>query len=247
MLSFAYLGNSFIYFNDLPQCLADINPSIESTSHCLKGGGSLTSLASQGSSDSLSTNTPYPTVNELFAPPNKYDYVVINDFSQGPARPETRSRTLDILKSDYIPLFQESGCTPVLISTWAYRAHTKGSDDLGDVPTMTQSLTEGYLVYRAALDEALPKPSIIAPVGLAFQLVWSENKELWLSMFMDDDFHPSPIGTQLIARVIHAVVFRRKSETGKGEVNDDYFCDVAERAVKQQAEAAAACKDASKL
>lgn len=57
--------------------------------------------------------------------------------------------------------------------------------DLDDVPTFTALTYEGYKQYADLLRTYLPKSQEprIAPVGLAFLLVWEENYSFWERMF----------------------------------------------------------------
>ena len=85
-MNIAYLGNSFIYYNDLPTTLAALTPPT-TVSLVLRGGASLTTLYHSGANHPLTTNTHtlFSTVANAFDG-NTYDYTIMNDFSQGPAR-----------------------------------------------------------------------------------------------------------------------------------------------------------------
>ena len=96
-----------------------------------------------------------PDVASLLS--RSWHYVVMNDYTQAPAREESRRASVEVLKTQIAPLLEQCGGTPVLLETWAYRAHTKGSDDLGDHAEFTSRLQEGYREYAAALAEVLPE------------------------------------------------------------------------------------------
>ena len=98
---------------------------------------------------------------------------------------------------------------PVLLQTWAYREHTKGSDDLGDNEEFTRRLSEGYAAYADALARAPAARARVAPAGAAFRSVHLERPELWRRLFHTDGFHPSPHGSYLVACVVHCEVARR--------------------------------------
>ena len=232
-ITLGYLGNSFIYYNDLPTTLRSLRGGAVKTSHlCLRGGCSLTSLADEGARHPLVSNTLHETVADMFADGRQFTFVIMNDFSQGPARLDSRAETVASLNAIYSPLLRQSGASPVIMATWSYRKHEKNSDDLGTVPEFTQRLFEGACEYKAALDASGVKAAIVAPCGHAFQTVWEERRELWEALFVEDNYHPSPKGTALIARVIYCAVW------GTGGSVDDfvfdeetrYFWDVAERA-----------------
>eukprot|EP00592_Proboscia_alata_P000641 CAMPEP_0194373962 /NCGR_PEP_ID=MMETSP0174-20130528/22328_1 /TAXON_ID=216777 /ORGANISM="Proboscia alata, Strain PI-D3" /LENGTH=383 /DNA_ID=CAMNT_0039153251 /DNA_START=231 /DNA_END=1382 /DNA_ORIENTATION=- len=162
---------------------------------------------------------------------SSWDYVIMNDYTQAPARIENRSATIQTLIKDYIPLlsikqnnsnsFNDKTITPILLMTWAYRKPCKDSDDLGSVTEFMEKLWEGYKAYAKALDEVLltdlssstketaPRKTRIAPVGLAFYRIHQQNPTLWEKLFHTDDFHPSPHGTLLQCFVLYWTVFQK--------------------------------------
>ena len=71
-----------------------------------------------------------PTVLEMLSS-KKYDFLVMNDYTQAPARIERRQKTIASLQSDYLSLIQKCGATPVFIITPAYRKPVNNSTDLG--------------------------------------------------------------------------------------------------------------------
>ena len=58
----------------------------------------------------------------------------------------TLALTLTLTRTSTLTLtltLTRCGGTPILLETWAYRAPTKGSDDLGDHAEFTSRLQEG--------------------------------------------------------------------------------------------------------
>jgi len=49
----------------------------------------------------------------------------------------------------------------------------------------------------------------VASVNEAYARVRAERPGLWRDLFVDDDFHPSPVGSYLAACVLHAALFKR--------------------------------------
>lgn len=96
---------------------------------------------------------------------------------------------------------------------------------LGSVPEFTSLTYEGYKQYAALLEEKLPasqKPRI-APVGLAFLIVWEEKYELWERLFHVDKVHCSPLGTFLQACVLHHTLFGKMpkhAEVVRGDMSN---------------------------
>jgi hypothetical protein len=116
---------------------------------------------------------------------------------------------LEVLEEEYLPWFLEIGATPVFIFTYGYWTPYRDMTGLGTVAEFTSLTYEGYKQYAALLEANLPasqKPRI-APVGLAFLIVWEEDYSLWERLFHIDMIHPSPSGTFLQACVLHHTLF----------------------------------------
>jgi hypothetical protein len=149
-----------------------------------------------------------PTVQALLNLTAAWDYVVINDYTQGPAREEKRTASKQVLKDEYGPALVVSGGIPVFLQTAAYREPVKDSEDLGTVHEFTQLLSAGYQEYADLMEDILPanqKP-LIAPVGDAYLYLYEYNREIWQKLFYVDDFHPSPLGTWLQACILYSTI-----------------------------------------
>ena len=175
------LGNSFIYYHDLPKLLAAVmGEEVESIT---KGGSYLYERIDEQ--------------NELYAPTmkalkeEKWDYVVLQDNSKGPFL--AKSAFMNAAKA-LCDIIKANGATPVMYATWAYR---EGSEKLASVdrsyPQMDKELYEAY--HEAA--EA--NGAIVADVGKAF----SELRNL-VNLYEPDDFHPSEVGSIIAAYTIAA-------------------------------------------
>ena len=77
-----------------------------------------------------------------------WDYVIMNDYTQQPARITKRLETISISKEKYAPLFYNKNnnklITPILLMTHAYRKPVKKSNDLFPISNFTKLLCEGY-------------------------------------------------------------------------------------------------------
>ncbi|KAL3806889.1 hypothetical protein ACHAXA_009584 [Cyclostephanos tholiformis] len=145
----------------------------------------------------------------------RWNYVVMNDHSQGPARFVGRMAAVEVLREKYLPLILRNRATPIIIETFAYRYH--GIDDSSDLGSTTREfqmrVSDGVKSYVEALrsDWGNAPGSIvprIAPVGTAFLRVHDEDHELWEGLFDPyDNFHPSPSGTFLQGCVLHWTMF----------------------------------------
>lgn len=205
----AFLGNSIIYFNDVPRLIEAISGGAIEQDSCLRGGVSFGQLMERGNGmrKKFPGDAGAPSVAALLS--SSWDFVVMNDFTQAPAREATRQEGIEVLRTQLAPLIARSGATPVLLQTWAYREVVKGSGDLGDTSEFTRRLAEGYRAYAAELAAALPAAQLprIAPVGAAFAAVHAARPELWRALFHTDGFHPSPLGSFLEACTIHTTIF----------------------------------------
>lgn len=140
-----------------------------------------------------------------------WDFVVLNDYTQGPAREASRRQTERALREHYAPCLLKnsssnndvSTTTVILIQTPAYRVPgIKDSADLGGFAAMTDRLAHGLRSYQAALRSAGIVHCRVAPVGEAYRYLHDTNRPLWHKLYHRDDFHPSPHGTWLQACVL---------------------------------------------
>jgi hypothetical protein len=212
-----FLGNSIQYFNDSPRLLEQMLQSRFEYVHqdsCLRGGATLTSLWRNGNGMQNKFTSLDPdsdvgaaSVQDMLQS-QKWDFVILNDYTQGPARKNSRHESAASLEELYFPLLANCTATPIFLQTAAYRKPTKGSDDLGTVEEFTQSLQEGYHTYAEVLSKLLPESQkpVVAPVGQAFLEVYNKDQNLWRKLFYVDDHHPSPHGTWLQVCVLYCVL-----------------------------------------
>ena len=179
-----FLGNSFTYFYDLPDMVAEILHAEVKSNLC--GGAYLHQHIDP--SDDLCVVTRKLLTEE------KWDYVILQDQSQGPiTHPEEFSRAVAALSE----MIRAAGGTPVLYETWAYE---EGSDTLASTEMaffeMQQKLSAGY---RRAADA---NHTLLAPVGHVFA---ASRKTVQL-YDAGDHYHPSQAGSRLAAETIAAVI-----------------------------------------
>eukprot|EP00934_Nitzschia_sp_Nitz4_P006656 Nitzschia sp. Nitz4//scaffold76_size158648//8356//9309//NITZ4_002527-RA/size158648-processed-gene-0.225-mRNA-1//1//CDS//3329557788//6646//frame0 len=221
-ISIVHMGNSIQYYNDNPRLLEHMlkthYKSVTQDS-CLRGGANFTSLWEEGngmedkfnSTAALLPDGSYdigsPTVEALLSK-GHIDFAVMNDYTQNPAREETRNNSIEALKEYYIPLFEKIGSpTVVFLMTFAYREPEKGSETLGTYDEFVAKLYEGYKEYQKHVPD-----SKVAPVGLAFQRArqkYPPNDQgnfSWEDLYAIDNVHPSPKGSLLEAYVLYATI-----------------------------------------
>lgn len=158
-------------------------------------------------------------LNQLYetnGPPAHYDFVVMNDQTRYPAEYSKRMTSLLALTSSYAAIFLESDARPVFLATHGYKSKKINTTMVGDVPEFTSRVHYGYQQYAQALGHYLPadQTPLIAPVGLAFLVIWEEARGQWEKLFFTDGFHPSPHGTYLIGCVVYATLYNRMPPTG---------------------------------
>ena len=189
----AFLGNSILYYNDCPRFLENLSKGAISQDSCLRGGTNLHELWKLGNGmrkhgwatenakiDNADGDAAYydvgaPNVKTLLDATKKWDYVVFNDHTQGPARPEKKQVTQDVLVEKYLPLLLDCLATPIIIETAAYRYEgIVNSQDLGSTHEFQKRVREGIEDYIQVLGEKMESKSIkpkIAPVGTAYLYV----------------------------------------------------------------------------
>lgn len=177
------LGNSFTYFNDLPDLLAALT-GWEVASHT-RGGAYLSEHLDPDAE--LGCKTLPALQNE------RWDYVVLQEQSRGPY--ERREEFLSSVRA-LCPLIRAAGAVPVLYATWAYRDHSERLAGTGI--TYTQMLDALYSGYHAAAKE---NGALVADVGMAFAAVKDK-----LDLYVSDDYHPSQTGSLLAAMTIEKCI-----------------------------------------
>jgi hypothetical protein len=144
-----------------------------------------------------------------------WDYILINDNTRNPARFSSRARSISFLVQFWVPLLQKTGATPVFLWTHAYTALPTSSLDmtgLDDVANFTSLTYAGYKSYVEVLAPHLQpdQQARIAPSGLAFLVVYEEDREMWHSLFHNaDHLHASPSGTFLQGLCVYHTLFGR--------------------------------------
>jgi len=227
----ACLGNSIQYYNDCPRLLERMFSAAHfedaKQDSCLRGGASIISLWEKGNGmqDKFATpNAQLPTASENnqqsydIGAPNVqtllgnglYDFAIINDHTQSPARRESRNKTHRTLEDNYAPLLSQSNIVPIFVQTAAYRvSDIRGTADLGSFDEYQTLLEKGYDMYKQQMDgyfkkcgNAKQNQAHIAPVGLAYKHLYHSDRQMWKRLYHTDDFHPSPHGTLLQAFVL---------------------------------------------
>jgi hypothetical protein len=188
-----FVGNSYTYFNNLPQLVtalaASANPSqVIETEMVTVGGATLKSLWAGGKPQAALAS-------------GKWDYVVLQEQStlglpklvdnipqiNDPKNFHEAVRMID-------PEIKKTGAKPLLYMTWARK----------DSPDKQQLLTDAYQSIAKELGDK------VAPVGLAWQAALKARPTL--ELHVADKSHPNPAGSYLAACVFYATLFGKSPE-----------------------------------
>ena len=204
----AWVGNSFIYFNDLPTMLAALLSvaGLTGTSHdqVAPGGQRFAGHAADERVAALLGSEP------------PWDVVVLQDNSGVPGGFDSSQleESKVALVSTLLPMVPPTARL-ILYGTWG---HLRGSvyeeqrEAYPDFLTMQHKTTAGCEGYCAASERHIE----LAPVGDAFKIIYDEEVaagndptdpgSLFARLYVPDGFHPSRLGSFLAARVFAHVL-----------------------------------------
>jgi hypothetical protein len=191
-LRILFIGNSYTYFNNLPEMLA----KLAEAGHQKKIVYQMEAPGGVRLKDHWNrTETRKALADE------KWDYVVLQDQSTlgtnyyFEGKPQIPSDELfHAYALDFAKAIRDTGGIPVFYLTWARKT----------VPDDQAALTAAYM--RATRETK----SIVAPVGIAWAEVEKQNPSI--ELFYKDGSHPSPTGSYLAACVFYATIFGRSPE-----------------------------------
>ena len=185
------LGNSFTFFCDMPNMLAEILGA--EVVHHTRGGAHL--------AEQLNPETEMGARTQTALRHEKWDYVVLQEYSTGPiVSPE---RFYDSVRKLCLQI-RRNGATPLLYATWAFKKNGKKLAESGlDYEDMFREL---YETYHQAADE---NDALIADVGRAFFEYGGEGE-----LYASDDYHPSPLGSGLAAETIATQILTAEGMKG---------------------------------
>jgi hypothetical protein len=183
-----FIGNSYTYFNNLPQMLekmaAAIGPRSLETQMVVEGGATLQDTWEKGGA-----------LKALHS--HDWDYVVLQDQSDlgNVYIVNGESKTVD--PADfwrYARLFdaeiRKQKAKTIFYSTWAKE---------NAEPREQQALDHAYMSIARELKEA------IAPVGVVWQRLRMQKPQ-W-RLYIEDHSHPTPLGTYIAAVALYTTMF----------------------------------------
>ena len=177
------LGNSFIFVNNLPAALARLTGA--EVVHHTRGGARL--------AEHLNPGTKMGSLTQAALQNEKWDYVVLQEMSNGPITAKKSFLKNVGLLCEQI---RENGAMPVLYATWAYQRNGKQLESFGmDYDEMYQKL---YEAYHLVADR---NHTLIADVGKKFYELSDK-----VNLYADDGCHPNEKGSQIAAEIIAEVL-----------------------------------------
>lgn len=182
------LGNSFTFYHDMPQLLAELTGA-EVVPHT-RGGARL--------SEQLNPETGLGARTLAALADESWDYVVLQEMSNGPL---TTPKSFFSSVEQLCARIRENGAVPVLYATWAYQ---KGGAELTskgwDYDEMAHGLAEAY--RRAAQENH----ALLAEVGKQFY-----ERSATENLYEADGSHPNEQGSRIAAETIAEVILSRQS------------------------------------
>jgi hypothetical protein len=193
-----FIGNSYIYTNNMPQLLQQLATSMKDTLEYDQNtpGGYTLELHS----------TDATTINKIYA--QNWDVVLVQEQSQRPAFDPSQvqtdtypyARKIDSMIND------NYACSETLfMMTWGYK-----NGDAGNCPFYPPICTYGGMQNRlreSYLEMADNNNANTAPVGAAWKMV--RDSFPTIDLYSPDNSHPSLHGSYLEACVLYASMFHK--------------------------------------
>ena len=182
-----FLGNSFTFFNDLPQIFVSLAES---------GGRDVEARMSARGGWTLADHASSPMTLDMLEE-RAWDYVVLQEQSLIPAAADQRQSRMLPAARQLEPGIRAAGAEPLLFLTWARRDGLP-SAGFGDFGQMQAAIELGYLTVAEELQAA------VAPVGAAWQQ--AAGREPSIELWQVDGLHPTKAGSYLAACVFYAAI-----------------------------------------
>jgi hypothetical protein len=188
-----FIGNSYTFYNDLPQTFARLAQAGEQRVETgMAAGGGWTVADHVNSAETLEKITS-----------SKWDYVILQEQSQVPANAEMRAARMTPAARTLVSKIRAAGAQPVFFVPWAHRGGWREMG-LSGYESMQLQVNQGYVEVGQELDAWL------VPVGFAWLKLWKQNPQLGL--WQEDGSHPNEKGTYLAACVFYAALYRQSPE-----------------------------------
>jgi uncharacterized protein YcfL len=138
-----------------------------------------------------------------------WNFVVLNEQTKRMAVSNARSASVTTLENYYAPMLKNISAIPIIVQPHAYWSDSSNMTGLSDVATFTSLIYQGTEEYAVALKDQLPSSQTprVAPVGLAFLVIYEENHDLWEQLFGSDGIHASLFGSYVIGLCLYATMY----------------------------------------
>lgn len=208
-LRVAWIGNSFTYFNDLPEMCGSLLAEV---------GIKMDSERITPGWQTLVRHAADTDLRAMLSDRGPWDFVVIQENSAipGGADPAAYETSRQVMRSFFK---HAAGDAKLLVyETWGHlhgSFYAKLRKSYPDYETMQQLTSAGC---RGYLKELGPRAQLV-PVGSAFHDVFvrggrTVSRGLFPRLYAPDHFHPSRLGTYLAACVFYSAFTGGKSPTG---------------------------------
>jgi PKD repeat protein len=193
-----FLGNSYTYYNNLPQLVADIGLS--------KGDSIIVDSNAPGGYTFQGHSTNTSSLAKINA--GNYDYVVLQEQSQLPSFSPGQVAN-DVFPYAYLLdslIHSANACAKtVFYMTWG-RKYGDASNCANYTPVCTY---EGMQMRLRAsyIQMAVDNEAIVAPAGMAWRSSWYSDSTI--NLWSSDNSHPSLAGSYLTACTMYATIFRK--------------------------------------
>ena len=212
MLNILFLGNSLMYYNDMPELFAQIaqaNGKKVNVKSVTKGSATI--------SDFTDERTEVGGQAIPLLKNQKWDLVVIEP-SRRISPFESTVKETELASAKKIrELAKAAGGDVLLYSVWGNNTGNVDEYKANNPTSMTK--VAGHLMGRKSHTKFLHEVNIefasalgvkVAPAGYAFENCIAKYPDL--NLYHSDERHPSPIGSYLAAAVIYATVFEENVE-----------------------------------
>jgi hypothetical protein len=184
-----FIGNSYTYFNNLPELLSQLaasaTPSKTLTAQMVsRGGATLQRHWEEGAA-----------LNVLRQ--SKWDYVILQEQS---TLPITDPATMHKYARMFDAEIKKTGAKTIFYLTWARQNQLENQAKLNDA-------------YFAIAKELQAQ---VAPVGIAWAKAFKEDPKL--TLHTEDRSHPNAAGSYMAACVLYATLFKKSPENLAGNL-----------------------------
>ena len=190
--SVLFIGNSYTYFNNMPQILSDISTSFgNNVSHASQTPGGATFSGHAGNT------ATYTAMNS-----EDWDYVVLQGQSQEPSFPygQVNSQTLPFAMQLADSAQTISTCSQAMFfMTWGRQNGDPQWDSINTFDKMNERLRLAYLRFADSSNAS------VSPVGVAWKYVRDNHPNI--NLYTGDGSHPSYAGSYLAACTFYASIF----------------------------------------